>query len=239
MLVEELQKAHKSLKRNQKALQYLYNRGFDDESIKEFQIGFVTKRGKWEDLEDLKERIVIPLTLEGEPFSAIGRRIDEHTHEKYRIANKYLFTKANYLFNFDKSTIERRRLGTVYIVEGVFDAIALWMKGYAVVATLGSLLSKQQLYKLKHYFPNVVLAFDGDEAGLKAMLNFYRYYKDELAYALPDGDEDYGNNKAIPRIVSIEEIATQYYIKRHGDMPQIYKKLIVNTLVYGTFLPRT
>ena len=52
------------------------------------------------------------------------------------------------------------------VVEGFFDAIAVHQAGYpAVVALMGSTLSRSQADLLTTHFDRVLLMLDGDEAG--------------------------------------------------------------------------
>jgi len=54
----------------------------------------------------------------------------------------------------------------VIVVEGFFDALAVHQPGYpAIVALMGSTLSRQQADLLTIHFDQVMLMLDGDEAG--------------------------------------------------------------------------
>ncbi len=78
------------------------------------------------------------------------------------------------------------------VVEGYLDLIALQVKGIAnVVATLGTALTREQVRLLKSLADKVVLVYDGDAAGAKAMKRAFPLFAQEnlavRALPLPGG----------------------------------------------------
>ena len=58
-------------------------------------------------------------------------------------------------------------------MEGFFDVIRAYSLGFKnVIATMGTSLTKEQLVAIKRITNNVILCFDGDEAGQKSMMDF-------------------------------------------------------------------
>ena len=64
------------------------------------------------------------------------------------------------------------RSDAIIVVEGNFDVVSLHARGVTnVVAPLGTAFTTEQAKKLRRLSPNVVLLFDGDEAGRRAVRN--------------------------------------------------------------------
>lgn len=177
-------------------LDYLHDRGYDDDIIKTFKIGFdpdkyalskfLLAKGYHEgDLIKLNlsknyddqvqdvfsERITFPIFDRfGSPIAFTARTMIKDLQPKYVNSTETpLFTKGNTLYNVHAAFEHIRKEHSVYIVEGVTDVIALYKaKKKNVIATLGTALSKQQVQMIKQLTSNVILCYDGDIAGQNA-----------------------------------------------------------------------
>lgn len=135
---------------------YLRSRGLTSQSIRTFGLGLYTGTGL------LRGRVVIPIhNAAGELIAYAGRAIDGQA-PKYRFPAG--FRKSLVLFNLHRAIASQAR--TVVVVEGFFDAIAVQQAGFpAVVALMGSTISRRQADLLSAHADRVVLMLDGDEAG--------------------------------------------------------------------------
>ncbi|MGH9371237.1 MAG: toprim domain-containing protein [Vicinamibacterales bacterium] len=135
---------------------YLAGRRLAAETIRTFGVGFYGGRGF------LRGRIVIPIQDEcGELVAYAGRAIDGQ-EPKYRFPRG--FRKSVVLFNLHR--VLKTAARTVIVVEGFFDAFAVHQAGFpAVVALMGSTLSRPQADLLTTHFDQVLLMLDGDDAG--------------------------------------------------------------------------
>jgi len=135
---------------------YLAQRGLTDETIGAFGVGFYRGKGF------LRGRIVIPIHDErGELIAYVGRSVDGQ-EPKYRFPAG--FRKSLVLFNLHR--VLKTGARTVIVVEGFFDALAVHQASYpAVVALMGSTLSRHQADLLCVNFDGVILMLDGDDAG--------------------------------------------------------------------------
>lgn len=80
-----------------------------------------------------------------------------------------LFNKRETLFNFDKARKEIRKENTVLLFEGFMDVIAAWQSGVkSGVASMGTSLTNEQLRRLERVAKEVVICYDGDNAGVQA-----------------------------------------------------------------------
>jgi DNA primase len=135
---------------------YLGARGLAAETIGTFGVGFYGGRGF------LRGRVVIPIHDEhGALIAYAGRAIDGE-EPKYRFPVG--FRKSLVLFNLCR--VVKTRARTVIVVEGFFDALSVHQAGYpAVVALMGSTLSRHQADLLTMHFDQALLMLDGDDAG--------------------------------------------------------------------------
>jgi hypothetical protein len=159
---------------------YLASRGVTPETIRTFGLGLYTGNGL------LRGQIVIPIhNASGELIAYAGRAIDGR-EPKYRFPTG--FRKSLVLFNLHRAMASQAR--TVIVVEGFFDAIAVYQAGYPVVALMGSTISRHQADLLSAHCDRVVLMLDGDEAGRQGAMSVIRLLGEHLsvsAIALGDG----------------------------------------------------
>ncbi|HTW34207.1 MAG TPA: DNA primase [Rhizomicrobium sp.] len=116
-------------------------------------------------------RIMFPI---GDPRGRIvafgARALEADAKPKYlNTGETTLFSKGHMLYNFATARAAAIKAGTIVVAEGYMDVIALVRAGFeAAVAPLGTALTENQLTLLWRTAPEPILAFDGDEAGLKA-----------------------------------------------------------------------
>lgn len=80
-----------------------------------------------------------------------------------------LFNKRETLFNFDRARKEIRKENTVLLFEGFMDVIAAWQSGVkSGVASMGTSLTNEQIRRLERVANEVVICYDGDNAGVQA-----------------------------------------------------------------------
>ncbi|HDU8541157.1 TPA: DNA primase [Enterococcus faecalis] len=80
-----------------------------------------------------------------------------------------LFNKRETLFNFYKARKEIRKENTVLLFEGFMDVIAAWQSGVkSGVASMGTSLTNEQIRRLERVAKEVVICYDGDNAGVQA-----------------------------------------------------------------------
>ena len=144
------------------------------------------------------DRYVVPIVSFSEKvIGFIGRatpELEAGGAPKYLIsANSIIFQKRKVFFN--PNGLKTKDDG-VYVVEGVFDALALIASGIEnVVCPLGSSLSDQQLDIFRKFGKAINCAFDSDNAGKEATWKLMRYAKG-VKVNVPTGDmrgcKDYG-----------------------------------------------
>src|SRR3546814_3983133 len=101
-----------------------------------------------------------------------GRALDADAPAKYLNSPETpLFHKGRNLYNHAIAREAAREAGTVVVVEGYMDVIALAQAGIAhAVAPLGTALTEEQIALLWRLSNEPILCFDGDNAGWRAAL---------------------------------------------------------------------
>jgi DNA primase len=81
-----------------------------------------------------------------------------------------LYKKGQVLFGLDNARVAMRKHNQALLCEGNFDLIALHQAGFEqTVAPLGTAFTLEQARLLRRFVEEVVVIFDGDGAGRKAM----------------------------------------------------------------------
>ena len=186
-----------NLKKNPEVNNYLFKRGLNKKTIEEFELGFANRgdnltfylneqgfspsevekaglcskrQGKYQDF--FQNRIIFPLC---DRFSKIigfcGRVVQEKDEPKYlNSPETAIFKKSKVLYGFDKSKAEINKTKTALLVEGHLDFLMSWQSGIEnTVATAGTALTIDHLIILKRFADKLVICFDKDEAGIKAL----------------------------------------------------------------------
>lgn len=149
----------------------LQKRGLDLRSFE--AAGLIGRRRSGDGYIDrFRNRLIFPiLDRTGRPIAFGARKIDPEDEPKYlNSAEHARFHKSATLYAFDLALTEIRRTRTAVITEGYTDVIACHQAGFTnVVATLGTALTRDHCRLLQQVCDRVLLLFDGDEAGEKAV----------------------------------------------------------------------
>lgn len=178
------------------AMDYLASRGFGEEAVKTFSLGYAPKqwdflyrramrkgfsaedflgaglgaRGERGIYDRFRGRIIFPIRDLQDRVVAFGGRILGEGNPKYlNSPETTVYVKSRHLYALNLSRREIVREGYAILVEGYTDVIGLWQAGIRnVAATLGTALGEEHFRLLSRLTEKVVLAFDADAAGLGA-----------------------------------------------------------------------
>ena len=185
--------------RGKAALQYLHDRGLNDDILKMYQIGFapdswVTLSNKVKPLDmkndvyeksglfvktehgwrdRFRSRIMFPIYHPSGKVIAFGGRIfNSDDPAKYLNSPETpLYRKSEVFYGLHKTRDAIRKFGTAVLVEGYTDFLQLVQVGVAnVVALSGTALADQHAAQIRKFASKVYLAYDGDDAGINATL---------------------------------------------------------------------
>ena len=116
-------------------------------------------------------RLMFPISdARGKIIAFGGRALSADAKPKYiNTGETSLFSKGQLLYNFAAARGPAIKSQQIIVAEGYMDVIALVRAGFeAAVAPLGTALTEDQLHLLWRTAPEPILAFDGDEAGMRA-----------------------------------------------------------------------
>lgn len=197
------------LSRNEAALAYLKGRGITEAFAKEAgfgaapdawdklvthlkrldvsadlieQAGLASRSERGTQMDFLRNRLTIPIHDARGRIVAFGGRVLGDEKPKYlNTRETALFKKGATLFGMHRAKGALR--DGALVVEGYFDVLQLQQEGLAgVVAPLGTALTEDHLHQVHRFTKRLVLCFDGDAAGRRAM-------EKSLRLSLPMGFE--------------------------------------------------
>ena len=144
-------------------------------------------------------RVIFPwFNVSGKVVAFGGRLLDARTkgvQQKYvNSPDSEIYHKERELYGLYQGKKAIAKEDCVYMVEGYTDVIAMHQCGLEnVVANSGTALSKHQIKLLHRFTPNIILLYDGDEAGIHAAMRGTDMLLAEgmrvRVLLLPDGDD--------------------------------------------------
>ncbi len=207
-------------------MQYFRQRGFRDDIIKKFRLGFSPadryamprkakekgynlnfleqtglcyKDNKGELVDRFSGRAMFPwISVSGNVVAFGGRVLDQRTkgvNQKYvNSPDSPIYHKDHELYGIYQAKKAIGKEDFVFMVEGYTDVISMHQCGIEnVVANSGTALSVHQIHLLHRFTSNIVLLYDGDDAGIHAALRGTDMLLAEgmnvKVLLLPDGDD--------------------------------------------------
>lgn len=184
------------LTKNKAVMQYVfYKRNLNKNTVEKFRIGyapksgralvdFLTKRGfTKKEIEDaglvnrfggdlFKGRMTVPLMdVAGRVIGFTARIIekDENSPKYLNTPETLLYNKGRHIFGLSQAKDAVRRSEFVVVVEGNMDVISSHQAGVCeAVATAGTAMTEMHLKSFARMTNDIRLAYDGDEAGVRA-----------------------------------------------------------------------
>lgn len=170
-----------------------YQRNLNRSTVKEFKIGYspasgkalvniLKKRGFTEQELDaagllnrfktdmFRNRMMVPfIDTTGNVIGFTARILNKGEPKYLNTPETILFNKSKFIFGLCQAKDAIRRDGFVVIVEGNMDVISSHQAGVKqTVATSGTAMTEQHLKSLSRLTNDIRLAYDGDEAGVRA-----------------------------------------------------------------------
>ncbi len=178
-------------------LSYFKERGFREETIKKFGLGYADDRKDGftktaiqkgynpellkklalttqYDSDFFRDRVLFPIhNLTGKVIGFGGRTLqkDKKIPKYINSPETEIYIKSKVLYGAFQAKKAIRQLDECILVEGYTDVISLHQGGIEnVVASSGTSLTTGQIRLIKRYTPNIKIIYDGDPAGVKAAL---------------------------------------------------------------------
>ncbi len=179
---------------------YLQQRGFSDETIRKFQLGYcLNDRSSFADaavknqyspevliksglvvqredglVDNYRDRIIFPIHNPIGKIIGFGARLIKKNDKAPKYINtpeNEVYVKSKSLYGIHFARQAIDRNNECLLVEGYTDVVSLHQAGVDnVVASGGTALTPDQLRLVKKYTSNLTIVYDGDSAGIKAAL---------------------------------------------------------------------
>ena len=179
-------------------LSYFKERGFSEETIKKFGLGYslgekdaFSQKGQTAGyaLKYLEKtgltinknnyvfdrfagRVIFPIqSMSGRVLGFGGRilRSDVKAAKYLNSPESDIYHKSKILYGLFQAKSEIAKQDHCYLVEGYTDVVSLYQAGIKnVVSSSGTALTKEQINLVKRLTPNLTILYDGDAAGIKA-----------------------------------------------------------------------
>ena len=179
-------------------LSYFKERGFTDETIEKFQLGYSPEKSTafadyalknqysekaleasgismknergWYDR--FRGRVMFPIHSVSGRVLGFGGRILQNNVKAAKYLNSPenpIYHKSKVLYGLYQAKQEIVKRNEAFLVEGYTDVLSFFQNGvHNVVASSGTALTEGQIAMIKRYTPNITLLFDGDAAGIRA-----------------------------------------------------------------------
>jgi DNA primase len=182
----------------QRARAYLAQRGLSRQTIVDFKLGYardgwdhllrffsekrispmlleksgliLPRKNKSGHYDRFRNRIMFPIFDVNTQIVGFGGRVLDDALPKYlNSPETALYNKSRSLYGIHRAKTKCRATGSVFIVEGYLDLLALHQHGIEnSVATLGTALTADHVKLLTRYARRMVLVYDSDEAGIRS-----------------------------------------------------------------------
>jgi DNA primase len=153
-------------------LKHALQKGFSDEDL--LRAGLVAESPSGRRYDRFRHRVMFPIKDSlGRVVGFSGRVLDDTLPKYLNTPETEVFKKAELLYGLDVAKGAIREAGECIVVEGYMDVIALHQSGFKnAVAALGATLTADQAAQLaRQGVARLLLAFDADEAGQRAVLS--------------------------------------------------------------------
>ena len=179
-------------------LSYFIERGFRQDIIEKFQLGYCLEKGndfteaalnkgyKLEYLEKIglvkskdgrnfdffRGRVMFPIhSVTGRVLGFGGRTLlsDKKIAKYFNSPESIIYNKSDILYGLYFAKGDIIKYDNCFLVEGYTDVISMHQAGITnVVSSSGTSLTHGQIKLIRRYTPNVTILYDGDAAGIKA-----------------------------------------------------------------------
>jgi DNA primase len=195
-----IQQLHETEEGRNIGLSYFSERGFTDEMIERFHLGYspegwraftddalaagylqeklektgLTVSGNDKLFDRFRGRVIFPIHNVAGKVIGFGGRIlktDAKTAKYLNSPESEIYHKSKVLYGLFQSRKSIAEKDVCYLVEGYTDVISMHQSGITnVVASSGTALTQDQIRLINRYTKNITILYDGDPAGIKASL---------------------------------------------------------------------
>lgn len=146
----------------------MLRRGFTKTELLSAGLARASKKGDGGIYDTFRNRLMFPvIDVRGSVIGFSGRILDDGEPKYMNSPETLVFNKSRNLFALNLA--KKSKKGYIILSEGNIDVVALHQAGLdCAVASLGTSLTPEQARLISNYVKEVVIAYDGDDAGQKA-----------------------------------------------------------------------
>jgi DNA primase len=212
-----------------------------DKSILE-KIGVLTEKKHLK----FKGRIIFPIfDVQGRIVGFGGRVLGDRLPKYLNSPDSVLFNKSHHLYGLNLAKRSILQKSQAILVEGYLDVISVFCSGIEnVVASLGTAFNESHVRILRRFTQEVVVAYDGDAAGIEASLRALEVFLDQDIIVkiakMPEGhDPDSwvrkagkeGFEKIIHQAPSMIDFKLDILLSRHQSQGEKGKLLVISEVL--------
>ncbi len=228
---------------------FLKSKGYGDAEMEKAGMIVKSEKARGDYYDRFRGRIMFPLfDAAGRVVGFSGRIFGEEKEGVGKYINTpqtILYDKSRLLYAFDRAKVEIRKKDFCVLMEGQMDVLMSHQAGILnAVAVSGTALTPLHLETIKRLTCNLIMCFDGDEAGLLAVkrsidLSLEREFELKVI-ALPEGkdpadmvlsDTD-GFKKLLDKSSHIIEFYLNILKEKYGETRQFKQEVSKNVLPY-------
>ncbi len=144
------------------------NKGYTKPELLDAGLARASKKGNGGIYDTFRNRLMFPvIDVRGSVIGFSGRILDDGEPKYMNSPETLVFNKSRNLFAMNLA--KKSKKGYIILSEGNIDVVALHQAGFdCAVASLGTSLTPEQARLISRYTNEVVIAYDGDNAGQKA-----------------------------------------------------------------------
>lgn len=149
---------------------FLSSKGLSGEEL--VKLGLIQARESGGHFDRFRDRIMFPIwDHQGRVVGFGGRTLGDDTPKYLNSPEGEYFNKGQLLYGLHIARRGIREQGFAVLMEGYVDVVSTYQHGVTnAVASLGTAFTREQGKLLMNYTRHVVIAYDADEAGVKAAL---------------------------------------------------------------------
>jgi DNA primase len=232
------------LEQSETASRYLSERGVEEDTRRDFSLGYAPHG--WQEFynhlrkKGVKEPLIMQsgLVARGNkgPYDVFRGIIGKGQPKYLNSSETAVFKKSETLYALNKAKDGIREKGNVIVVEGYTDAIMCYQRGISnVVAPLGTALTSGHLRKLGRFTDNLLLVFDGDQAGTAAAKRSLHLVMEHDMRArvlvLPEGEDPdsilkSGDSERMTELISGALTPVEFLLRGQGDRFEASKEAV-------------
>ena len=148
--------------------QHLRAANYSEEDIVSSGVAIKSKERVY---DRFRNRLIFPLIASNKIIGFAGRTMGDDSAKYINSPETLLYDKSSFIYALDNARVSIRKHKFSILVEGYLDVLLANQNGFEMtVASSGTAVTEEQLFGLKKLSQKIIIAFDGDSAGVDASI---------------------------------------------------------------------